>query len=464
MSKPVHGEPITAVDRAWLEMDEPHNPMVVSAILELSDVEDIEQLSRRILEGLLRYRRFSQRADEHGSGLIWRDDGPLTVAYHLRIYHLNEDRPEHDLRHAVARELAAVLDRTMPLWRMTFFVRHPRQVTVLFRAHHAVADGIALIRVLMSCTDDALAQVTHAAGRPQHHGPLARLIEGLETINRQLESAQQLIRADMRHPAQIIEQLRAGRAAIAAAGRVLSLPDDNPACFRRPLEGLRAVAWTRGIEFAPIKRYARRHASKINDVFVSALAGAFTRYLRRSQPDAARWHNLRISVPVNLRSEDDAELGNRFGLVLLDLPLGIEDPVERLRIVAERALALKHSPEAQATLVGLGAAGHMPLALEKRLINFLADKAAAVVSNLPGPRQVLRFAGSKLNSVVFWPPQTGHIGIGVSLFSYAGHVSVGVSSDVALIPDPEALVADFEAELAALLQPRRRRQPAARRR
>ncbi len=463
MSKHVHGEPMSAVDRAWLEMDEPHNPMVVSAILELSGVEDIEQLSRRILEGLLRYPRFSQRADEHSSGLIWRDDGPVTVAYHLRIYHLNEDRPEHDLRHAVARELAAALDRSMPLWRMTFFVRHPGQVTVLFRAHHAVADGIALIKVLMSCTDDALAPDVHAT-HPRHHGPLGRLIDGLEAINRQLESVQQLIRADLRHPAQIVDQLRAGRAALAAAGRVLSLPDDNPVCFRRPLEGVRAVAWTRGIEFAPIKRYARRHAVKINDVFVSALAGAFTRYLHRTRPQDAPARNLRISVPVNLRSEDDGELGNRFGLVLLDLPLGIDDPVERLRIVAERARALKSSPEAKATLIGLGAAGHMPLALEKRLINFLADKAAAVVSNLPGPQEVLRFAGSQLSSVVFWPPQTGHIGIGVSLFSYAGRVSVGVSSDIALIPDPETLIEDFEAELAALLQPRRRRAPATRRR
>ncbi len=462
MTKHVHGEPMAAVDRAWLEMDEPHNPMVVSAILELTNVDDIELLSRRLLEGLLRYRRFSQRPDEHSTGLIWRDDGPLTVAYHLRIYQLNEDGPEHDLRHAVARELAAALDRAMPLWRMTFFVRNSGQVTVLFRAHHAVADGIALIRVLMSCTDDALAPVA-PAGQPHHHGPLARLIDGLESLNRQLESVQQLIREDLRHPAQIVDQLRTGRGVMAAAGRVLSLPDDNPACFRRPLDGQRAVAWTRGIEFAPIKRYARRHAIKINDVFVSALAGAFTRYLRRTHPEAAQGHNLRISVPVNLRSQNDGELGNRFGLVLLDLPLGVEDLDERLRLVTERTQALKHSPEARATLIGLGAAGHMPLALEKRLINLLADKAVAVVSNLPGPQQELRFAGSRLTGVVFWPPQTGHIGIGISLFSYAGRVSVGVSSDVALIPDPDALIADFELELAGMLRPRRRRAPTMRR-
>ncbi len=457
MTHTVGDEEITGIDRAWLEMDTPQNPMVVSAVLELTGVRDVEVLLKHLLERMLRHRRFLQRADVDHDPPMWRDDGEPLMAYHVRVYHLTEDAPDHDVRHAVARELGRSLDRALPLWRLTLLERGDGRVTLLIRVHHAIADGVALVRILMSCTDAASGGRRASDQRPARprKGPLGVWIERLEFVNRTLEDLKEGLRADLQDPSRILRQLRTGREAVAAVSRVLNLPDDNPESLHRALSGTRNVAWTRHLPLGPIRRRARQLQVKINDLFVAALAGAFGRYLRELGGSVDPGQNVRIEVPVNLRKEGDGDAGNRFGLVLLDLPVGVADWRERLRIVSARMEALKDSPEAKAILVGLMAAGHLPVPVEKRLVSLLASKAVAVVSNLPGPRTSLRFAGARLENLVFWPPQAGAIGIGVSLFSYAGRVSVGVSSDVDIIAEPERLVAAFEAEIEHMLHPRR---------
>lgn len=445
-------EVMSAVDRAWLEMDDPHNPMVVSSVLELSDVDDVEGLVRHVVANLLRYRRFSQRVDARRAPPVWCDDGDLLLSYHVRIFHLAEDTPAHDIAHAVARELAHPLDRLLPLWRMTLFVRTDGRVTLLFRAHHAIADGIALMGVLMSCTDSA---PRHARSEQHHRDLLERMSVRLGKTTAQLRRIGALLFDGVHRRQYVDAQLRAGREALAAVGRVLALPENNPQSLRRPLCGQRRVAWLDDLPFAPIRRRAHALQVKINDLFLAALAGAFGCHLRETEGRLDSDQNLRISIPVNLRSADDGELGNCFGLVLLDLPVGVSDWRERLRIVARRMQELKNSPEAKAVLVGLAAAGHMPVSWEKSLVRLLAGKAAAVVSNLPGPRHAVRVAGARLDKLVFWPPQTGGIGIGISLFSYAGRVTVGVSADSAQLADPAGLVHAFKAEMELMLHPRR---------
>lgn len=444
---------MSAVDRAWLEMDEPHNPMVVSAVLEISKVRDIEGLVRHIVARLLRYRRFRQRVEEHGSQHRWVEDADLLMGYHVRIFHLDEAAPDHDVAHAVARELAHPLDRALPLWRLTFFVRHDGLVTMLFRAHHALADGIALVGVLMSCVDGA-EEKTDGGGRDDDF--VTRAVARLDATMAQIKSIGSLIFDGVQRRRYVSERVHEGSEALAAIGRVLTLPDSNPPSLRRPLAGTRTVAWTDHLAFAPIRRRAHRLDVKINDLFLAALAGAFGRYLRETGGRLDPEQNLRISIPVNLRAQDDGELGNCFGLVLLDLPVGVTEWRRRLQMVGRRMRELKKSPEARAVLVGLAAAGHLPVPWEKSLVNLLAGKAAAVVSNLPGPTAKLRVAGNRLENLVFWPPQTGGIGVGVSLFSYAGHVTVGISADTAVLADPARLIRDFEDEVALMLHPRTR--------
>jgi hypothetical protein len=201
-------------------------------------------------------------------------------------------------------------------------------------------------------------------------------------------------------------------------------------------------------------------------VVVAAMTGALHRYLaaRDSLVD-----EIRALVPFNLRPLEEPlarELGNRFGLVYLPLPVGIEDPVERLAEVHRRMDAIKHSPEGAVSYGILGTMGLTPPAVEQRLLDIFTAKGSAVMTNVPGPRRPVWFAGSKVGGVIAWVPTAGTAAVGVSIFSYAGRLTVGFQVDAGLVPDPERIVAGFEHEMAvlgALPGPQRRPRPARRR-
>jgi diacylglycerol O-acyltransferase / wax synthase len=457
-------EPMSAVDRAWLEMDTPRNPMVVSAVLEFSAPVDAQQLATTMADRIGRYPRFRRVVDVKHKPARWVDAEDFAALDHVRVVRL----PGADarIRAAIEAEINKPLDRALPLWRLYVYLHRRGGATVLFRAHHALADGIALVQMLLHCTDAEQAAPVAASEHPAHthHGPLGGLIDRLESVNTIAEKVRDFVIDDLRHPGWIPGHLREAREMLGTLGHVLTLPDDNPQQLHAPLSGRRAAAWSGGIALAPIRAAAAAANCTVNDIFLAAVAGAFARQLAATGTvDQAQ--NLRVSVPVNLRPSESGTLGNCFGLVLLDLPVGIIDPHERLRQVAARMRALKASPTARTVLLALAAAGHLPVVLEKKLVERVAGKSVAVVSNLRGPRQPMRVGGARIRSLVFWPPQAGGIGIGISLFSYGGKVSVGVSADVKLITQPEQWIAHFHSALAELLpanvsrSARQRRQP-----
>lgn len=446
------GEPMSSVDRAWLEMDRPNNPMVVSAIVELSGRGGATALARTIATRLFGVPRFRQYVDAAHRPPVWRTDPSPDRDYHVRICRMGSAAGQADLQRAIEAELDQELDRSRPLWRCTLFVRRRDQVTLLFRAHHAMADGVALMRVLLATSDHvpatppAIPVPVHTA----HEGPLGALMDRLDMVNTLLDKAQRFVVDDLAHPERIPGQLREAGDGVAAVARVLRLRDENPELLRRPLQGHRRVAWTRKLPLARLSAFAHEHGVSLNDIFLATLSGAFGDWLAEQDAGPDENQNLRVSIPVNLRGADDSTLGNHFGLVLVELPIGIVDPEERLRECARRMGRLRESGEARALLVGLGAAAHLPVTAERRVVEWVADKAVAVVSNLPGPQHALCIGGLKVDNVVFWPPATGEVGMGVSLISYAGHITMGVCADVGVLADPQSLADAFEHEVEQL--------------
>lgn len=453
----LHATPMTPVDRAWLEMDSPRNPMVVNAIIEFDGPVDAEALRSAMLERMLRYPRFRQRVENHRTSPRWVDDSGFNPDYHVHVIPLQRSRPDADIRAAIEAQVNKPLDRALPLWRLFVYARHDHGATVLFRAHHAMADGVALVQMLMQCTDEELAahphrSLAHGVHAPRR-GPFGGLIDRLESLNVAATRVADFLRDDLQHPQWIPGQLREVRRMLATVGHVLRLPEDNPPALRKPLSGHRSVAWTTGIPFEPMHELAQAEGVSVNDVFLAAVAGAFTRYLVEHGASVKPADPLRVSVPVNLRPRGFGTLGNCFGLVLVDLPLGHADWRERLALVTQRMDELKRTHAARTLLIALAAAGRLPVVLEKGLVNRVAAKSVAVVSNLRGPEAPMTFAGSRMRELIFWPPQAGGIGIGVSLFSYDGRLSIGVTADRALIAYPERLIEAFEDEVKAMLAP-----------
>lgn len=188
----------------------------------------------------------------------------------------------------------------------------------------------------------------------------------------------------------------------------------------------------------------------MNDLLLSALAGALRTYLAELG-DSVDTLELRVLVPVNLRETgDETQLGNRFGMVTLLLPVGMENPLERVFEVKQRMAALKGSYQPAVTLGLLSALGLAPKRVQEQVLDMLAAKVTAVMTNVPGPPQHLYLAGARLAQQMFWVPQTGDIDVGVSILSYAGSVQFGIITDKHLVPDPEHIVRHVAPELKKL--------------
>jgi hypothetical protein len=161
--------------------------------------------------------------------------------------------------------------------------------------------------------------------------------------------------------------------------------------------------------------------------------------------------DIRAMVPVNLREADKAhQLGNQFGLAPLVLPIGIDNPIERVYEVRRRMLGLKGSMQPLLAFGLLAVAGLLVKPLQDAMLGLFSKKTTAVMTNVPGPREKLKFCGATVEENLFWVPQSGTVGLGVSILSYGGGVQFGVVSDSDLCPDPQRIIDLFEPEFSKL--------------
>jgi WS/DGAT/MGAT family acyltransferase len=248
-----------------------------------------------------------------------------------------------------------------------------------------------------------------------------------------------------------LEMARMGYQAVSDVAAFALMPDDSHTRLKgKPGVG-KTVAWDDSLELAEVKAVGKALGASINDVLLACAAGAIGKYLADKGEDPAG-QEIRAMVPVNLRPLEQAwQLGNRFGLVPLVLPIGIANPVERLFAVRARMSELKGSFQPVMAFGLLSVAGLLIKPVQHAMLNIFARKATAVMTNVPGPAQALKFCGSTVEKVMFWVPQSGDIGMGVSLLTYAGRVQFGLITDTGLCPDPEAIVANFAPEFEKLL-------------
>jgi WS/DGAT/MGAT family acyltransferase len=251
--------------------------------------------------------------------------------------------------------------------------------------------------------------------------------------------------------------LARGAGSTLALGRLLGYGRDPATPFKGEIGVPKRVAWTEPIPLEDVRATAKALGASINDLLNSAMAGGLRRYLAQHgtpPPDLS----IRAAMPVNLRPlEEMAELGNRFGLVFLPLPVGEADPLRRLSGIRKRSATLRRSAEPLVVHSLLRFVGGSPAALQRLVVRIFGTKATAVFTNVPGPKRTLWFAGRAIRDIFFWVPQAARLGLGVSIFSYDGMVRMGVGTDAGLVPDPERIVDGFRAEFAALVDAAARR-------
>jgi len=450
--------PMSNADAAWLHMDRPTNRMIINAVLWFDEPLDRESLHDILAERLAaRFPPFRRIAVEHGAlgGADWVDDPDFDVDRHLHHLGLPAAGDQIALQELVGDLASTPLDRDKPLWDAYLVDGYGAGSALVLRMHHCIADGIALARVMLSLTDPEHASEA-AVPRPAAAlpglpkvlpGPLAPLARGGLGAAGALvhEGAELLV-----HPRRIAGLANETVADARALAKLLFAPFDHKSAIHGELGPVQRVAWSEPFDLGQIKTLAHAHGVTINDVLVSAVAGALGRHLAQADGEPQEIHAL---VPFNLRPAGEPpspQLGNHFGLVLLGLPATIFAPVERLEAVHERMNAIKHSREGAVSYGVLGAMGMTPPTVEDRLIDFFSAKASLVLTNVPGPREPLRLAGVPIAGVLVWAPCAGAISMSVSIFSYNGAVSVGFLVDAGLVPDPGRLAARVGPQLEAL--------------
>lgn len=417
-------------DAVWLQ-DSATNLMVINGVL-ITDRIDLETLratfQRRVLDvdGGRRFARFMHRVTWRGGTPWWETDPGFDIARQIIPASASDLTSLAALRQFVGARAAQPLPDDRPLWQFELVEEfEPGTSAMIVRIHHSIGDGMALLAVIFSLMDDAT--TTTETGTPRAVRPAAGHLG---------KSLLRLVTLPLAAPGVLI--------------RRLLWPRDSHALHGPKVSGVKNVAWTAPVELALFKEAKNRIGATVNDVLMACVSGALSRYLAEHAGEAvAKFH---VSMPVNIRPPDaPLTLENRFAAVPLVLPAGIADIRDRVRAVKARMDALKTSVE---PIVVYGIQGALltllPQAVSRGLIDFLANKCTAVVTNVPGPQRDLLLAGRPVRGLMFWVPQRADIGVGISILSYAGKVQVGIIADSELVSDAGDLVTAFEQEFEAL--------------
>lgn len=447
-----HRTPMSSVDRSWLRMESAENPMMISAVLIFEQPLSISRLKRILDERFVSFRRFRQRVVRQGERVYWQDDPLFHIDNHVRRIALAGDGGKQELQALVSDLNSASLDFRRPLWQIHYIDQYDGGCALLARIHHCIADGICLVRVLLSLTDKqaepALRQIrpaepsippdsTHRFLR----GTVRQLLQTGQAAKDQASLALKSLRSEPDYPLKLAAT--AGNISLDLLELGLT-PAEPKTCLNASLSGRKQVAWAEPLSLADVKACARALGGTANDVLLCAAAGAIQKHFANTG-ETPPVCGIRVAAPFNLRPLDQPidTLGNQFGLVLVNLPIDVSHPGMRFRQIQESMNRLKRSYQAQVTYSLMDLFGRGPDVIERKALSLLSSKASAVLTNVPGPKEPVYLAGAKLKQPMFWVPQSGNIGIGMSIFSYAGTVQFGITIDKSIAVDPESAMEFF---------------------
>ena len=459
-------ERMSRVDTAWLRMDNDVNLMMIVGVWLLQPAITHEALAERVTDKLLKYGRFKQKVVEDTMGANWVDDASFDIDHHIVSHTLRRRKGQSErqaLQQFVGELSTQALDPARPLWQFHLIDDYEGGSALIARVHHCIADGIALISVMLSITDGGMDPPARRARKADEDTerdwltdavvkPFTDLTtKAIGMYGSGVAKSMEMLANPYQPLFGSLDMARTGYQVVSDVASMALMPDDSPTLLKGKPIGRKRVAWGEPLPLDHVKAIGKALNCSVNDVLLACVAGAIGEYLR-DRGDDPQGKEIRAMVPVNLRPLEKAyQLGNRFGLVPLVLPIGIANPIERVYAVRARMNELKGSYQPVLAFAVLSVAGLLIKPVQDALLNMFAKKATAVMTNVPGPAKPLKFCGSTLRQTMFWVPQSGDIGVGVSILSYGGGVQFGLITDEKLCPQPQAIIDRFEPEFEKLL-------------
>jgi WS/DGAT/MGAT family acyltransferase len=423
-------EPMSRVDTAWLRMERATNLMMITSVMMFDEPMDLARLKRVVKQRFMAYPRFRQKVVDTAAGAWWEDDADFDLDWHVRLSGLPGRGGKRELERFASQQASTPLDKTKPLWQFHLVEKYNGGSALVTRIHHCYADGMALVQVMLSMTDTAReATKGSQLSKAWLNGDGSQVAQRVGAIDRYMKIGGQMLEKGLdfyRDPGLASVVAKEGGEIARELAVALSLSDDPDTILRGRLGVSKRVAWAEPLELEEVKAIGRAFDCTVNDVLMASAAGALRSYMldRGERVDGL---TIRATVPVNLRPLEHAKkLGNHFGLVFLELPVGEDNPVRRLERIADCMSKLKTSRQAIVSYGLLAALGMAPAPLQRTFLELFSRKATTVATNVPGPHMPLYLAGCTVRDMMFWVPQTGSIGLGISILSYNGKVHFGL--------------------------------------
>ena len=449
-------QPLSGEDLGFWWGDQPRQRTTMAMLLLLDRRPHSDRLRAAVARAVEAVPRLRQRVVDAPFDLAkprWEDDATFDLDFHVRRYALShaDGAPQHstlrDLFQTIGPIYERPFDRTRPLWELIEFDGPGKGAAIFFRLHHGVADGVGGNAILAALTDgsreDAPAPQRDPVGPGAWHEPgfAARLGEAVgHRLEEALERGRAVVRLGWTAATQPSSWIRAAR----VVGAVLS---DLRLRGESPLQEFGRARHLRGFDlpFEPLRRAKAALGGQMIDVMLTATAGAMGAWHRDHGLDGAT--EVLTLVPINLRPWDEqgiaAATGNRATGVMVKLPLGIRDPLERFREIHARMIERKASPALELLPSFAEALALVPRPLVRALSLVGSQVVHLIVTNVPGIMQPRYIAGARVTAGYPFAPLAPQCPVSIALYGYDGRLWIGIDADGIAMPD----VGAFEAAL-----------------
>jgi WS/DGAT/MGAT family acyltransferase len=456
---------LAAIDESYLVAESSAAPLHVASLGvfepgQMCDPEGtlrLDEIRRRISARLDLLPRMRQRIAEVPFAIhrpVWVDDVDFDIARHVDAVPLGTPNDEAALLRLTEDVIMQPLDRAHPLWHLRFVTGLAGgQIALIERAHHAMIDGVSGIDVsltLLDTTPDA----------PEDHPPpwtpapvpkpTSLAAEGLVDMVAAPLGALARAAGAVRHPGGMADAASRLAAALRAMrGEGVRAPQcslNGPIGTTRELHLIRE-------RLADVHAAGEPHGATVNDVVLAAVTtGLRELFLSRGEVMKSD-RSVTVLIPVSVRDASESmALGNRVGGLLASLPVGIGDPVDRLRTIAATTARLKASGEAATADQLFRAIDLLPPQIARTIASGLDRQPLVnlVVTNIPGPSFPLYALGGRMLEAFPVVPLGANMTLEVAVLSYDGALNLCVTADREACPDAGIFAAGIEHGFAAL--------------
>ncbi|MBW2241398.1 MAG: wax ester/triacylglycerol synthase family O-acyltransferase [Deltaproteobacteria bacterium] len=438
------------------------DPVLRSTVLSvwiLDQSPDLERFEATFDRAVEKIPRLRQRVVADGLGVAtprWEEDPLFDRTYHLRRLRAPGDGDLRDLLDLAAPIAGQAFDKDRPLWEFHLVEGlEGGRAGVIMKIHHAISDGVGMVRMTNSLIERSrdpepgwdrprtLAETPDASPRATEMEHLASAV-------------QQRVKTATQRGRKIGEAVGRGlwEAAKDPAGTARKLAETASSVGRlvKPATEPHSPLWTERsfsihldallVSFDALRAAAKAVDGTLNDAFVASIAGGLRLY---HEGHGHRVEALRMNMPINIRSGDEGnKAGNQFVPARFDVPVGIEDPKERMRAIRKLVQGQRSEPALPLMEEVSGAINRLGVVAATSFVSGMMKSVDFVTSNVPGPRFPVYTGGARIEQMFPFGPMAG-AAVNVTLFSYDGQLQLGINTDCRAVPDPDRLLECIEA-------------------